>query len=100
MNRASIGTFTVPYTAYVDAIRNASDIDIASETRRPPTSAYHVNYYERNDFFIKGNSVPGANVDVNVNSTPWGADLDHGGIDDHPNVRDGVLQPLLVFVPR
>jgi cysteine-rich repeat protein len=100
VNRASIGTFTMPYTAYVDAIRNSSDIDIASETRLPPSTAYHVNYYQRNDFFIRGNSVPGSDVDINVTSTPWGSGLDHGGIDDHPNVRDGVLQPLLVRVPR
>ena len=99
-NRASIGTFTMPYTAYVDSIRNSSDIDIASETRLPPGTAYHVNYYQRNDAFIRGNSVPGANVDINVTSTPWGSGLVHGGIDDHPNVRDGVLQPLLVRVPR
>ena len=75
-------------------------IDIASETRLPPGTAYHVNYYQRNDAFIRGNSVPGANVDINVTSTPWGSGLVHGGIDDHPNVRDGVLQPLLVRVPR
>ena len=99
-NRASIGTFTMPYTAYVDAIRNSSDIDIASETRLPPSTAYHVNYYQRNDLFIRGDSVPGADVDVNVGSTPWGFGLDHGAIDDHPNVRDGVLQPLRLRVPR
>jgi cysteine-rich repeat protein len=99
-NRASIGTFTFPYTAYVDGIRNSSDIDIASETRLPPSTAYHVNYYQRDDFFIRGNSVGGADVNVNVNSTPWGSSLDHGAIDDHVNVRDGVLQPLLVRVPR
>ena len=99
-DRASIGTFTMPYTAYVDAIRNSSDIDIRSETRLPPSTAYHVNYYQRNDLFIRGDSVSGADVDVNVTSTPWGSGLDHGAIDDHPNVRDGVLQPLLARVPR
>jgi len=99
-NRGSIGTFTMPYTAYVDAIRNSSDIDIRSETRLPPSTAYHVNYYQRNDLFIRGDSVSGSDVDVNVGSTPWGSGLDHGAIDDHPNVRDGVLQPLLAHVPR
>lgn len=99
-NRGSIGTFTIPYTAYIDGIGNSSDIDITSETRLPPSTTYHVNYYQRNDFLIRGNSVPGANVDVNVGNTPWGSGLDHGAIDDHVNVRDGVLQPLLVHVPR
>jgi cysteine-rich repeat protein len=99
-NRASIGTFTMPYTAYVDGIRNSSDIDITSETRLPPSTAYHVNYYQRNDFLLRGNSVPGSNVDVNVSTTPWGSGLVHTSVDDHPNVRDGVLLPLLAHVPR
>jgi hypothetical protein len=97
-NRGSIGTFTIPYTAYVDAIENDSDIDIQSETRLPPSTGYHVNYYQRNDVFIKGNSVPGANVNVNVNNEPWGGGLDHGACDDHPNVRAGVLDALVLRV--
>jgi hypothetical protein len=103
VNRASIGTFTMPYSAYVDAIENDSDIDIESERRRPRATGYHVNYYERNDFLIKGNSINsggGAEVDVNVNSTPWGGGLGHSEIDDHANVRSGVLDPLLLRVPR
>jgi cysteine-rich repeat protein len=99
-NRGSIGTFTFPYTAYVDGIRNSSDIDVTSETRLPPATQYHVNYYQRNDTFIRGNSVPGADVDVNVTNTPWGSSLVHGSIDDAPTVRDGVLQPLLARIPR
>jgi hypothetical protein len=99
-NRASIGTFTMPYSAYIDAIENDSDIDLDSERRLPPATAYHVNYYQRSDLFIRGNSVPGADVNVNVNDTPWGGSLNHSGIDDHPNVRSGVLDPLLLLVPR
>ena len=99
-NRGSIGTFSIDYTAYVDGIRNSSDIDISSETRLPPSTAYHVNYYQRNDFLLRGNSVPGSAVDVNVTNTPWGSSLVHGSIDDHPNVRDGVLQPLLAHIAR
>lgn len=97
-NRGSIGTFTIPYTAYVDGIENDSDIDVESETRLPPTTAYHLNYYQRNDFFIKGNSVPGANVNVNVNNESWGGGLDHGGCDDHPNVRSAVFNGLVAHV--
>ncbi len=102
INRASIGTFTMPYSAYIDGIENDSDIDLDSERRRPLGSAYHVNYYQRNDFLIKGNSITtgGAEVDVNVTSTPWGSGLVHTSIDDHDNVRSGVLDPLLVRVPR
>lgn len=103
INRAAIGVFSMPYSAYVDAIENDSDIDIDSERRRPRATDYHVNYYQRSDFFIKGNSINsggGAEVDVNVNSTPWGGGLDHSPIDDHVNVRSGVLDPLLLRVPR
>ncbi len=99
-NRGSIGSFSIDYTAYVDAIRNSSDIDINSETRRPPSTAYHVNYYQRNDTFIRGNSVAGADVDVNVNSTAWGSGLVHGNVDDHVNTRDGVMLPLLDRITR
>ncbi|MEW6268856.1 MAG: hypothetical protein AB1689_06110, partial [Thermodesulfobacteriota bacterium] len=99
-NAGSIGSFTVPYTAYIDAIENDSDIDIESERRLPPGTQYHVNYYQREDLFIRGNSVPGANVDVNVNSTPWGAGIEHTGVDDLANVRSGIRDPLVQRVPR
>ncbi len=99
-NAGSIGPFTLPYTAYVDAIENDSDIDIESERRLPFGTAYHVNYYQREDFFIRGNSVPGANVDVNVNSTPWGSGIEHTGVDDLANVRSGVRDPLVQRVPK
>src|SRR5690606_38516941 len=98
-NRASIGTFTFPFTGYVDAINNV-DINPFAETRLPPTTAYHVNYYQTNEFLIQGDDVPGADLNLNVNSTPWGADLEHSGIDDHPNVRAGIFDPLVARVAR
>ena len=82
------------------ARENSSDIDINSETRLPPSTAYHVNYYQREDLFLKGNSVSGADVNVNVSDQPWGGSLDHGAVDDHPNVRNGVLLPLLAHIAR
>lgn len=99
-NRGSIGSFSIDYTGYVDAIRNSSDIDINAETRLPPSTAYHVNYYQRNDFFLRGNAVPGADVNVNVNDTAWGAGLGHGSVDDHPNTRAGVMDPLVARIAR
>ena len=95
-NRGSLGTFTFPYTAYIDGIRNSSDIDITSETRLPPGTLYHVNYYQRNDLFIRGNSVSGANVDVNVSDTG----VVHTEIDDLETVRSGVQDPLVQHVSR
>jgi cysteine-rich repeat protein len=99
-NRGSIGTFSIDYTAYVDGIRNSSDIDITSEDRLPPSTAYHVNYYQREDLFIRGDSVSGANVNVNVGDQPWGGGVDHGSCDDYANVRNGVLLPLLAHIAR
>lgn len=95
-NRGSIGAFTFPYTAYIDSIRNSSDIDITSETRLPPATQYHVNYYQRNDLLIRGNSVPGANVDVNVSDTG----VVHTEIDDLAIVRSGVQDPLVQHINR
>ena len=99
-NRGSIGTFSIDYTAYVDGIRNSSDIDISSEDRLPPSTAYHVNYYQREDLFLKGDSVSGADVNVNVGDQPWGGGVDHGSVDDYANVRNGVLLPLLAHIAR
>lgn len=92
-NRAGIGTFTLPYSAYIDGIMNSSDIDIRSEDRLPPATQYHVNYYQRNDFFIKGDDVPGANVNINV-----GGGISHGEIDDQAGVRSGVQDALVAHV--
>jgi len=97
-NRASIGNFSIVYTAYMDGIKNSSDINILSETRLPPGTAYHVNYYQRNEIYLRGDSVSGSAIDVNVNSTPWGADLQHGGVDDAPNVRDSILSTLVAHL--
>ena len=39
INRGSLGTFTMPYTAYIDGISNSSDIDItipSAACRRAP----------------------------------------------------------------
>jgi cysteine-rich repeat protein len=99
-NRGSIGTFSIDYTAYVDGIGNSSDIDITSETSLPPSTAYHVNYYQREDLFIRGNSVSGADVNVNVGNQPWGGGVDHGSCDDYAEVRNGVLLPLLAHIAR
>jgi len=94
-NRASIGAFTIAYTAYLDGIKNSSDIDIRSEDRRPPSAEYLVNYYQRNDFFIRGDSVPGADVNINV-----GGGISHSELDDRPSVRSGVLDSLVERVAR
>jgi len=97
-NRGTIGTFTISFTAYVDAIENDSDFDTDSEVRLPPSTAYHMNYFQTVDLLLVGGAVPGANENLNVNTTQWGQNLNHGAIDNDPNVinavRDRAIQQV------
>ncbi|HKQ98811.1 MAG TPA: hypothetical protein VJV75_13115 [Candidatus Polarisedimenticolia bacterium] len=100
-NRASIGTFSVAFTAYVDGIDNDSDIDIDTETALPPTTAYHANYYEHPGCgFLQlcGGPITGANLNVNVTAQPWGSSLTHFTIDDASQVLQGILDLLVTHV--
>jgi hypothetical protein len=85
------GTFTIPYTAYIDAVQHTGP---DPETRRPPGSNYHANYWQPHPTGVLGlhgaPTVPAADYPLNVRTTPWGATLDHITIDDHVNVITGV----------
>ena len=39
LNRASIGTFRIPFTSYVDGVENASDVDVDQERAREVVQA-------------------------------------------------------------
>ena len=93
-NRAIIGTFTIPATVYVDAIVNTGLIPTASETNLPPGTLYHVNYYQTNDSSLVGAPVLGAATNLNVNTTTWGANLDHTSIDNDTNVIQRVVDQI------
>jgi hypothetical protein len=100
-NRGSIGTFSIDFTGYVDGIDNDSDIDIGTETALPPSTAYHANYYENRGcgfFVLCGGPIVGATFDLDVNTTPWGADLGHFTIDDAPEVKTGLMDQLILQV--
>lgn len=100
-NAGSIGAFDIPFTGYIDAIENDSDTDLDSEVRLPIGSVYHVNYYQSNLFWwIWGDSIPGADVDVNVTNTAWGWALSHISITTHANVQDGIHDPLVLRVEK
>ena len=101
-NRATIGAFTIDFTAYVDGIDNDSDFDIDTETALPPTTRYHANWYEHPGCgFLQlcGGPIVGANLNVNVTATPWGSGLTHFTIDDAPEVLQGLLDLLVLHVP-
>lgn len=100
-NRATIGNFSIDFTGYVDAINNTSDIDIFTETALPQSTAYHANYYEHPGcglFSLCGGPIAGADFDLNVTSTPWGAGLTHFTIDDAPDVKLGLMNQLIMQV--
>lgn len=94
-NRTGIGTFTINITAYVDAIDNESDVSTDSETGLPPSTAYHVNYYQTSDWPLRGGLVFGADENLDVNTTPWGQNLDHGAIDNDTNVINTVVDRII-----
>jgi hypothetical protein len=96
-NAGTIGAFSIDFTAYVDGIDNDSDIDIGTETELPPSTRYHANYYENPGcgiFELCGGPISGADFDLNVNTTAWGATLGHFTIDDASNVLDGIRDQL------
>jgi len=102
-NRGTIGAFSIDFTAYVDGIDNDSDIDIGTETELPPSTAYHANYYENPGcgfFALCGGPIVGADFDLDVTTTPWGAGLTHFTVDDAPEVTSGIRDQLLPRVPR
>ncbi len=102
-NRADIGTFDILYTAYMDGIRNNSDIDVATETGLPASTAFHANYYQNPGcgfFSLCGGPITGADINLNVNSTAWGASLDHFSVDDAPEVTDAIRDHIITMVPR
>ena len=79
--------FSIPYTAYIDAVQHDFFAFGAAEIRRPPASQFHVNYFERigtpdQNLNVMGNSVAGSDFELNVNTANWGRAIDHYFIDD------------------
>ena len=97
-NRATIGTFTTPATAYVDAIENDSDFDMDSELHLPPATQAHLNYYQPNGM-LHGGGVTGAQ-NLDVTTTQWGQNLDHATIDNDANVINAVRDHVLQVQPK
>lgn len=100
-DRGTIGTFTIPFTAYVDAVSKNS---ASQELRRPPSSLYHANYYQRGtagtDYGLDGGPVPGADFQLDVETTAWGLNATHYTIDDLAQVIAGIRGLLVPRVVR
>ncbi|MDW8224230.1 MAG: hypothetical protein RMJ82_14900 [Gemmatales bacterium] len=100
--------FSVPFTAYIDAIQHGERgvFDLRArrwippaENRVPPLTQFHVNYYQQADrdwpFEIRGAPVLGANVNRDVNNPildAQGRVLWHTMIDDSDQVLGAVRQ--------
>jgi hypothetical protein len=104
-----IGTFSIAFTAYVDSISNSSDYDTTPETRRPPGSLVHMNYYRSqgiwSELYLHGApTVPSLPTDfqLDVLTTPWGANATHStgsnAIDNLPQVLGGIQGGVLANV--
>jgi len=101
-NRATIGSFSLDFTGYVDGIDNDSDFDIDPEAVLPPSTGYHANWYQHPGCgFLQlcGGPVAGADLNVNVTATPWGGGLTHFTVDDAPQVLQGIFDLLVAHVP-
>lgn len=93
---------TISFTAYIDAVSQTGVR--GPETRLPPGSRYHVNYYQRHwnpldEGGLRGDAVDGAQFNLNVNDTPWGTCLRHYEIDDQREVQLGIEAFLAQQVP-
>jgi hypothetical protein len=106
VNRVAIGTFSVPFTSYVDGVENDSDLDTDRELRIPPTAAYHANHYQRGtfaDFFLDGGPIAGSNPGpsgLDVETTAWGVGATHFVVDDFSQVLGFVESTLPPRVDR
>jgi hypothetical protein len=94
-NRSQIGNFTIAFTAYIDGVRHTG---ANAETRRPPGSAFHANYYQHGvgnpldplfDWDLDGGPITGllpTDWEIDVETQPAGAPWDpaatHYTIDD------------------
>jgi hypothetical protein len=103
-NAASIGTFSIKYTAYVDAAQfRVARLPVPAETRPPAGSAWHVNMYQRTDpTSTKGApTVPlapgkGQNIDVFT----WDALAKHTTIDNLIQVKNKIANDVKTRVAR
>lgn len=99
--QAAGGTFSVPFTAYVDAITN-QEFNPFPEGDLPPSSVYHLNLYQPYGLLhgvpIGGSMPPPSGLDVT--GPPLFLNVDHYTIDDAPSVRSRVKTDLESHVDR
>jgi hypothetical protein len=102
-NDDRIGEFSIEFTAYIDGIRQSVT---DAETRLPPGTGYHINYYQTETRLLHGRAVPNSNYQCHVSEQAcdgepagWGSDLRHGSIDNSMIVQDGIISRLKANLP-
>ena len=94
-NTDSIGSFEIPFTAYIDGIENDSDVDLDPEIRLPIGTGYHMNYYQSSFlWWLWGASIPEADVDEEV----YG--VTHITITNDLNMQNAIHDELVSRVSR
>lgn len=102
-NYTAIGSqFTIPYTAYVDAVQDDGIWDPKREQRRPMGSVFHANYYQEGhiadfDYGLDGGPLipsmqPDAGYEENVDQ-PDPTET-HGSIDDEPTILHDIFMRI------
>ncbi|MDA3800498.1 MAG: hypothetical protein PF692_15675 [Kiritimatiellae bacterium] len=107
-NRSAIGTFSIGFTGYIDAVTQVSS---SQENRRPPGSQYHVTYYQEgvanplSDWFDYGldggliaNPALGDPAEVNIDAAQQ--TCTHMTIDDLPVVLNGIEGQLMSVITK
>jgi hypothetical protein len=83
-NRATLGTFTIPFTGYMDALGNQTNVFMDPELRRPPGTAFHTNVYQTTGV-LHGDRVLAADDNFDVTGRPG---MTHADLDDDPFVHE------------
>jgi hypothetical protein len=110
-NRAEIGTFQLDVTGYVDAIQQGFQ---EARTYLPKDSQYHVNYYQTESWYAKGgktrhywNATPlpnpigfDVNEDLGWTNPRDGKPLNHGTIDNFPDVQNALIDAFEQHMTR
>lgn len=89
--------WVIRYTAALDGIERAAIDNLlpTAETRRPPGTEYHANYFQDEPFHLTrnpthGNHVPGADISLQVIYEG----LTHGNIDDDETLKTAIISAV------
>jgi hypothetical protein len=86
------------YTGYVDAIKRGA-VGWPAEDRLPPNSMWHETYYQTDVGGLRGESIPGSNVNDEVTNAEHGGDINHTNIDNSAYVHTQIINSIKNRMP-